>query len=304
MDIEFLLVLQGLRDAAGPTVTDIALAISETVGNRLLLLLPLILYWGFDKIAGRMICMSYGMTMYLNSLVKMTACVDRPFARDSRVTPPEGALSSATGYSFPSGHTQYTTSLWGAAGWYYRVHRWFLALVVAWCLLVGFTRLFLGVHTPQDVLCGLALGMLTIFFAYRVTLYLERDDARPNLVFVGGLIIGVAAFLFLLFKPYPEGTEASSITINACLGASYYFGVLIGWYLEQRFVNFSNDGPVRDKVIRVVVGLVLTIGVYNLAGLVSGLGIAELVVFLPAFSAAVVGLWAAPAVSELIISKL
>ena len=304
MDIEFLLVLQGLREAAGTDVTNFILASSDFLLNVAWVLVALVIYWGFDKVSGRIICMSFGIGSFVNTLVKMTACVDRPYVRDPRVTPPEVAMKGGGGYSFPSGHTQSAASLFGAAGWCYRAHPWFLALMVIFCLYVGFSRLYVGVHTPQEVLCGFALGALAVFCAQRLNTYLAREDARPTLVFVVGLVIGVAAVAFMLLKPYPEESGSASATMNAFMGSSNYFGVLIGWYLEQRFVNFTTDGSARDKAIRIVVGLVLTIGAFNLAGLTSGFVAMELAMALPGFIAGIVALWGAPALSELIISKL
>lgn len=304
MDIDILLALQGLREALGPTVESVMLAISNFVFMPWLLLVPLVLYWGFDKAAGRFILISYSLSQVLNALAKFIACVDRPFVRDTRITPGEEALKSASGYSFPSGHTQSAAALFGSAGWHYRARRWFFALMIAFCLVVGFTRLYLGVHTPQDVLCALLFGALAIWMTQLVTGYLARQDAKPERVLIVGTIIGIAVLLFLLFKPYPEDFDYGHLARSPFMGASYYFGMLYGWYLEQRFVDFSCDGSVRDRAIRIAVGLVLTVAIYNLLGLANGFGVEQLAAFLPTFLAAIVGLWCAPAASELIISKL
>ena len=304
MDIDILLALQSLREALGADVESAMLTISNFVFMPWLLLVPFVLYWGFDKAAGRFILISYSLSQVLNAVAKFIACVDRPFVRDTRITPGEEALKSASGYSFPSGHTQSAAALFGSAGWYYRAKRWFFALMIVFCLVVGFTRLYLGVHTPQDVLCALLFGALAIWMAQLVTNYLARKDANPNRVLIVGTVIGVAVMLFLLFKPYPEDFDSSHLARSPFMAASYLFGMLYGWYLEQRFVGFTNDGPVRDRAIRIAVGLILTVAVYNLAELAGGFGVEQLAAFLPTFLAAIVGLVAAPAASELIISKL
>ena len=304
MDIDILLALQSLREALGPSVESIMLGISNIPFLPWLPLLPLVLYWGFDKLAGLFILMSYGLSQCLNVVTKFIACVERPYVRDARITPSDEALSTAGGYSFPSGHTQFATSFFGSAGWHYRAHRWFFVLTIVFCLLIGFTRLYLGVHTPQDVLGGLALGVFGIWMAQLLTNYLAREDAKPTRVLIAGTLIGIAVMLFLLFKPYPEDFDSSHLSSSLYRAMSAYFGILFGWYLEQRFVDFSSDGPVRDRVIRVAVGLVLTVAVYNLVGLAGGFGVTELAASLPNFLTAIVALCAAPAISELIISKL
>ncbi|MBN1581662.1 MAG: phosphatase PAP2 family protein [Anaerolineae bacterium] len=75
---------------------------------------------------------------------------------------------AATGRSFPSGHTLNAVVLAGLLAWLVgrRLRGWrrvvFDAGIALWALLVGLSRIYLGVHYPSDVLAGLAVGGLCL----------------------------------------------------------------------------------------------------------------------------------------------
>lgn len=52
------------------------------------------------------------------------------------------------------------------------MHKWSIAAIVL-ALLIGLSRLYLGMHYPSDVVCGLLLGMIAATIAYKVILIIE-----------------------------------------------------------------------------------------------------------------------------------
>ena len=168
MDISYLLFLQRLRAALPPFWEKFFNTVSVwDLSIYAVLFIPCLLYWCLDKSLGQRVMFSYIGARFINAVLKLTVCCYRPWIRDSRVVPAPAALGGAGGYSFPSGHSSSGMGLFGSAGWVLR--RRFCGLLTAalWVFiaLVLFSRNFLGVHTPQDVIVGAAVGVLAIWLA-------------------------------------------------------------------------------------------------------------------------------------------
>ena len=97
-----------------------------------------------------------------NQFLKITCRVPRPWVRDKNFTIVESARQEASGYSFPSGHTQNIAGTFGAIGATSK-RRWFSIVCIVIIVLVAFSRMYLGVHTPLDVLTSVAISLLLVF---------------------------------------------------------------------------------------------------------------------------------------------
>ena len=102
----------------------------------------------------------------------------------SRARPTAFFRTSATGYSFPSGHTLNVTCLALALGFILWRLSWHRAVKIAWTLAlivyvasVGASRVVLGVHYPTDVLGGFLLG--TAWATLLMALVLGAERWRP-----------------------------------------------------------------------------------------------------------------------------
>ena len=160
MDIEYLLFLQNWRNATNNMLTPFMEWIS-LFAVTYLILIPIFVYWCLDKKKGLYVLASYGMGIALNAVVKLTACIYRPWIRDARVLPAGDAITTATGYSFPSGHSSTASLIYGGlavVSWNPKKTRIFAVIAIICMLITGFSRNYLGVHTPQDVCVGLTLG--------------------------------------------------------------------------------------------------------------------------------------------------
>ncbi|MEW6504519.1 MAG: phosphatase PAP2 family protein [Chloroflexota bacterium] len=138
-----------------------------------LLIIPL-LYWCVDGGLGLRIGVMLIFSNVFNSALKLAFHSPRPYWVNSAVR----ALTSETSFGMPSGHAQNALSLWGLAAIKIR-NTWFRWLAVVLIVLIGFSRIVLGVHFPSDVLVGWGVGGLLL------TAYLQLE--KPVIRWFNGL---------------------------------------------------------------------------------------------------------------------
>ena len=199
-----------------------------------------------------------------NGMLKVTACAYRPWIRDARIVPYGNSMTTATGYSFPSGHTMNAASVYGGGAVRKdlpRALRITLGIIVA---LVAFSRNFLGVHTPQDILVGALVGILVMGLTVKLMNWVAAHPEKDILVAGIGIILAIAIAVYAAVKPYPahydaegkllvDGTKMANDTFK---GIGWCAAFLVGWILERRFVGFSTDGiTMAQRVTRVTTGL-------------------------------------------------
>lgn len=267
MDIDYLLWLQDLREGLPAFVTDFFVHVSAFVLSPVIILIPCVVYWCVAKREGTKVALSFALGSIVCMLAKAIACINRPWIRSSAVHPVEAALPEATGYSFPSGHTQTATSIIGSIGWLFRTRSRVLA-ICCWVLvaLVGLSRNVLGVHTPQDVLVGLALGIASIAAASWLVEWVDIGTGRDRVVALVSVLVTVGIVAFVLLKPYPteyvDGNllvDPSEMKADVLKSAGMFLGAMLGWYLERALVGFDTEVSPRAKGIRVIVGVVVVL---------------------------------------------
>ena len=282
MDIDYLLALQSFRDA-----TDNALSPFMETLSTLIIPIPMILmflvYWCASREAGKRIIFSFSLGMYVNGLLKLIACVYRPWIRDDRIIPYGDAKSGATGYSFPSGHTTYATTIIGGIGVWLRKKHVIIA-VLCWVivLLVMFSRNYLGVHTPQDVIVGLISSLIVMWIAWKIEAWTDKDPSRDRIIMVVGLVLCVATTIFYFVKPYPmdylaDGTllvDPAKMRIDSMHGIALVSTYVICRYFERRGFNFQEEIPFKRRLVIGLVSLIPLIAwcVFGLKVLPSAIG--------------------------------
>ena len=149
VDIDILLALQDFRNGVGGCLTSFLSKMTFYGELSTAIILMAAIYWGISKGFGTYLLMGWSGNRIVNGFLKVTACAYRPWIRDARIVPYGNSMTTATGYSFPSGHTMNATSVFG--GTLLKKDLPGLLRIVAGCImvLVAFSRIFLGVHTPQ-----------------------------------------------------------------------------------------------------------------------------------------------------------
>ena len=263
MDIDILLALQEFRNGAGSFLTEFFSKMTFLGEINTAIVIMAILYWSVSKELGSYLLMGWSGNRLANGVMKVTACAYRPWIRDARILPHGNAITTATGYSFPSGHTMNAASLFGGIAVrkdYPGALRIVLGFVLAF---VAFSRIYLGVHTPQDVLVGAGIGTLVMWLTLRLMRWVEAHPGKDWLVVCISVGLGAAVALYAALKPYPADYDAEGKLIvdgakmanDTFKGVGYCVAFLTGWILERRFVGFSTEVPVQQKLMRAVIGL-------------------------------------------------
>ena len=277
MDIQFLLWLQGIRESLPAFVTAFFEAVSHFAQSKAQIFAIGVLYWCFSKELGQRIVLSFSASALLNNFIKVIVCAYRPWIREPALHPPVTSQAEATGYSFPSGHTQTATSIYGTAGVYAHRHGHKVVSVLLWVFvaLVAFSRNFLSCHTPQDVIVALVEGIVVIAFVEWLVGWVDREPNRDTIVLVAGLVAFVVTTAITFLKGYPVDYDAAGnvlvdgavMRVDFSKTAGMYAGVLLGWFLARRLVGFEVPAKkdLKRMAIRLAIGLAVLIVCYLIA---------------------------------------
>ena len=256
MDIEILLLLQNFRESTGDILTPFVNWLSHAAITWLLFV-PFVVYWCISKKAGLFMIISVCISRFLNGIMKVTACAYRPFVRDARIIP---AGHKPSGYSFPSGHTMWASPILGGlivlTRKKSRLFAWLCGIVI---ILVAFSRMYLGVHTPQDVICGTIAGIFAVWLAS----FIMKHSERENSFLMAGLILCVLGVIYTVFKPYPMDYVDGKLLVDPermMLDTFYAVGIMTGFiagrFIEREYIKFEVTGLNLCGIILAVIGLV------------------------------------------------
>lgn len=261
--MEYLLFLQNVRLQLGVGVEDFFLIISSVVTTALVFV-PFVIYWLVDKEMGLFTLLNFMMARTANGLIKVTACVFRPWILDARIEPSAEAKPGATGYSFPSGHVANVTSIAGAIA--LSVKRSWLKWV-CWILvfLTALSRNYLGVHTLQDVAVSFLVTFALLLISRPLWRWLKehKDQGLKAVIAVG--IFCVVAFIYTWFKPYPVSDLVDPIKMqkDTIQDLGCLFGFALGLYLQCRFVTFDTHNMTFTKyAVRILTGIAFLLATY------------------------------------------
>ena len=266
--IDFLLFLQNLRIEHFNFLDKFFLSITIFGEFWLPTLICAVVYWCVDFRAGIYMFSLAGISSLVTHFFKMIACVYRPWILSNKIHPSELAVPYAIGYSFPSGHSSMSSSVLGGAAYILRNKKFLSIFLVCLVLLIGFSRMWLGVHTPQDVVCGLLIGLVLIFAGNKVINWAEEKQNRYLYLAFLINILALAALVYIThFNTYSMDYINGELLVNpqksiytTIVVYGYVLGVLNGCFLCRRFFPFDpKEVSVKRRIFRGIVGGVLVI---------------------------------------------
>lgn len=259
MDIEYLLWLQNFRNAINDALTPFMEWISH-FAVMYLLMVPVFVYWCISKRKGLYVLASTVLSLAVNSVVKLTACIYRPWIKDPRVVPAGDAITEATGYSFPSGHVATATPIYGGLAHAFK-KRWLTWICVALILITAFSRNYLGVHTLQDVLAGLMIGIGSLYLMQKIFDYLDVHPEREDVLLFFGFAFGISAIFYITFKQYPTEYVNGELLVDphrmmkdGYKDIGQFVAFCAARFLEKRFVRFKETGLNKKGIILALFG--------------------------------------------------
>lgn len=258
--MDFLYWLQQQRTPLGES----AFGMITHLGSDIILIAALcMMLWMFGRRAALRLAISYAGTGMLNQLVKIVFAVPRPWLLDDRLSPVESALPGASGYSFPSGHSQTATCLFTSIALYFK-KRWLYIVSALSIAAVMLSRMYLGVHTLWDVSIGCALSLMLTIVISRLLTRAERSPNYIKYVCMGGLAGSVVMVAVIAFKA-SQGTPANMLSdITMVAGAA--LGFVCGLHMDARKPEIIL--PIRLSLPLSIAGIVIVMALKFVLGAV------------------------------------
>ena len=175
----------------------------------------------------------------------------------------ESARAEATGYSFPSGHTQSAVGIFAAVGRWNR-QKVLRIICIVLCVLVPLSRMYLGVHTPADVGVSVVVALVLVFGFYPI---IRKALEKPNAmrVLLGAMVVLALGFLtFVKLYSFPADVDMDNLAHGVKKAYTMLGCILALWLtyeVEGRYIRFDTKAVWWAQIIKLVVGLAILLGI-------------------------------------------
>lgn len=256
-------ILYALEKIRTPFWNGIMSAVTQLGGEVIFIVAAVVVFWCVSKWEGYYLMTIAFCGTVLNQFLKLICRVPRPWVRDPNFTIVESARAEATGYSFPSGHTQNAIGLFGGmARWGGR--RWVRLGLTTLALVIAFSRMYLGVHTPADVGVSLVLAAALVLGLYPLMRRAQEKPRYMGYVLAAMLVVSGAFVVFVETCGFPADMDAENLASgigNAWKMLGAVAGMTLAWLLDRRYIHFETQAVWWVQVIKVAVGMALLLAI-------------------------------------------
>ena len=261
--MEFLHLLENIRTPIGDFIFSTITHLGE---ETFFILIGLVFFWCINKKEGYYL-LSIGLTgTILNQFLKLIFRIPRPWVRDETLTIVESARGEATGFSFPSGHTQSAVGIFGGiARW--NKNKIVRILCIAACILVPFSRMYLGVHTPADVIVSSILALILVFGLYPVIRKAMNNKNIMRILFASMSLFAISFLIFVSVYKFPADIDISNLehgTKNAYKMLGCMIGLWFSFEIDEKFIKFETKAVWWAQILKLVLGIIPVIAVKSL----------------------------------------
>lgn len=251
----FLRFLEGLRNP----ILDAFFSFITLFGEEtVFILLGIIFFWCIDKKQGYYLLSIGFIGTIINQFLKLWFRIDRPWIRDKDFTIVESAREAATGYSFPSGHTQSAVGIFGG------VARWnknkiIRIISIVLCILVPISRMYLGVHTPLDVGVSVIIALILVFALYPIVQKATENNSIMRALLLFMTVISFGFLMFVTFYKFPYDIDIENLnegTKNAYKMLGCTLGIWISFEIDNKFIKFETKACFFAQVLKLVLGII------------------------------------------------
>lgn len=254
-------VLYFLESIRNPVLDFLMLSVTKLGEELIFMLIAVCVLWCVDKYKGYYLLFVGFFGIQINQFLKVHFKVPRPWIKDPDFTVVDGAKAEATGFSFPSGHTQTSVGAYGAI-FAFTKKKWLKYLTAAFCILVPVSRMYLGVHTLLDVGVSFLIAIFLLFI-FGIIMKKTANSKKGMRIFLSvmTLITFIATiYMTLRFKgdTEPQVTDAVE-NFYKMLGAA--LGMIMAFEIDSRYVKFTTHARWWVQIIKVVSGLAVILGI-------------------------------------------
>ena len=270
--MEFLKFLEGIRTPLGDAFFS---AVTHLGEETIFILVGLLFFWCINKKQGYYILSVGFVGTVINQFLKLAFRIPRPWVKDPSFTIVESARAEATGYSFPSGHTQSGVGVFGSIARLFsqksisansektaNQKRGILIvriLCILACILIPLSRMYLGVHTPVDVGVSFFIATALILLLYPLVNKALENPNYMHIFFGCMMTISLAYLIYVLVFPFPANID----TVNLSSGEKHAYqmlgcivGLWIAYGVDVRYTHFETKAVWWAQALKLVLGLI------------------------------------------------